>query len=289
MSVFIASLGFALVSSAVLAVAGVGFTLQFGVTDVMNLAYGSVLILGAYVTYVLSQHGVNVWLGLVAAGAMGALISAAINSYILTPFLKRKTSHIGMVIVTLAVGLVIANVLLAFAGPNGVALNADQGATLRWGDIDLTVLQVEIIALSIVLMIGIALMLTYTQLGKAMRATAANPTLARNCGVRTSRVITLTWLISGGLCGIAGAVFGMNVGAFTPASAGTFLVVVLAASIVGGVGRPYGAMAGALLIGFSTEITAAVLAPEYKYVVAFALLFIAMASRPQGLFVRSSV
>lgn len=288
MSVFIASLGFALVSSAVLAVAGVGFTLQFGVTDVMNLAYGSVLILGTYVTYVLSQHGVNVWVGLLAAGVVGALVSAAINTYILTPFLKRKTSHIGMVIVTLAVGLVIANVLLAFAGPDGVSLNADQGATLRWGDLDLTVLQVGIIVLSIVLMIGIALMLTYTRLGKAMRATAANPTLARNCGVRTSRVITVTWLISGGLCGISGAVFGMNVGAFTPASAGTFLVVVLAASIVGGVGRPYGAMAGALLIGFSTEITAAVLAPEYKYVVAFALLFIAMALRPQGLFVRSS-
>lgn len=288
MSVFIASLGFALVSASVLAIAGVGFTLQFGVTDVMNLAYGSVLIAATYVTYVLHQHGVNIWLALIVSGVMGALISVFINSFVYTPFLRRKTSHIGMVIVTLAVGLILANVLLAIAGPDGVALNADQGATLRWGALDLTALQVGIIVLSVVLMVAIHVLLTYTRLGKAMRATAANPGLARNCGVRTSRVITATWLISGALCGIGGAVFGMNVGAFTPASAGTFLVVVLAASIVGGVGRPYGAMVGALLIGFSTEVTAAVLSPQYKYVVAFGLLFIAIALRPQGLFVRTA-
>ena len=69
MSVFLASVGFGLVTASVLAVASIGFTLQFGVTDVLNLAYGSVMIAGAFLAYLLNSHGVNVWIGLVAAVA----------------------------------------------------------------------------------------------------------------------------------------------------------------------------------------------------------------------------
>jgi branched-subunit amino acid ABC-type transport system permease component len=115
-----------------------------------------------------------------------------------------------------------------------------------------------------------------------MRATAANRSLARNCGIRTDRVVTVTWALTGALCGIAGTVFAMNNGSFGATSADLFLVVILAAVFLGGPGQAYGAMAGALIIGLAIEISAAYITPSYKYVIAFLVLLIVMAARPGG-------
>ena len=88
-------------------------------------------------------------------------------------------------------------------------------------------------------------LLRYTKLGKAMRATAANRSLARNCGIRTDRVVTVTWALTGALCGMAGTVLAINDGSFGATSADLFLVVILAAVFLGGPGQAYGAMVGA--------------------------------------------
>ena len=89
MSLFLASVGFGLVTASVLAIAAVGFTLQFAVTDVLNLAYGAVMIASAFVAYVLNQAGVNVWIGLLAAVAACAAGSVLLNPGIYTPFQRR--------------------------------------------------------------------------------------------------------------------------------------------------------------------------------------------------------
>jgi branched-subunit amino acid ABC-type transport system permease component len=116
-----------------------------------------------------------------------------------------------------------------------------------------------------------------------MRATAANPWLARACGIRTTRVVTMTWALTGALCGVAGTVFGINEGSFGATSADLFLVLVLAAVFLGGPGQAYGAMAGALVIGLATEISAAYITPSYKDVIAFVILLVMLAVRPSGL------
>jgi branched-chain amino acid transport system permease protein/neutral amino acid transport system permease protein len=132
-------------------------------------------------------------------------------------------------------------------------------------------------------MLAVHALLTYTRLGKAMRATAANPTLARNCGIPTKRVIDAVWLITGALCGVAGVVAAMNSDSFAIANGAAFLITVLAAAVLGGAGQPYGAMIGAVLIGLITEFSAAAWSPEYKEVVAFGVLVLVMVLRPQGL------
>jgi len=106
---------------------------------------------------------------------------------------------------------------------------------------------------------------------------------ARNCGIRTDRIVTVTWALTGALCGIAGTVFAINNGSFGATSADLFLVVILAAVFLGGPGSAYGAMLGAVIIGLATEISAAYITPSYKDVVAFAVLLIMMAVRPGGL------
>ncbi len=141
--------------------------------------------------------------------------------------------------------------------------------------------------LAVVLMTSLHVLLRFTKLGKAMRATAANQTLARNSGIRTRRVIDVTWALTGALCGLAGTVFAIDSASFGPSSAGLFLVVILAAAVFGGIGRPYGAMAGAVVLGIVTEVSAALIAPDYKEIVAFMILLVLMAVRPQGVFARA--
>ena len=115
MSLFLASIGFGLVTASVLAIASVGFTLQFGVTDVLNLAYGAIMIFGAFLAYLLNENGISVWLGILVAMAACSVVSVLLNGVIYTPFQRRGASPITMVIVSLGMTLIIEFGLAAVA------------------------------------------------------------------------------------------------------------------------------------------------------------------------------
>jgi branched-chain amino acid transport system permease protein/neutral amino acid transport system permease protein len=223
---------------------------------------------------------------MIAGALFGAVFSFLLNRIVYSPFIRKGTSQIGMVIVSLAVSLMIANLLLPIVGYDYVSYQNSTGELIHIGPIILTTNQIGIMAVSIALMVLIHGLLKYTRLGKAMRATAANPTLARNCGIPTQRVIDAVWLITGALCGLAGVVAAMNSDSFAIVNGATFLITVLAAAVLGGAGQPYGAMIGAVLIGLITELSAAIWSPEYKEVVAFGVLVLVMVLRPQGLLAR---
>jgi branched-chain amino acid transport system permease protein/neutral amino acid transport system permease protein len=283
MTLFLASLGFGLVTASVLAIAAVGFTLQFGVTDVLNLAFGAVMIAGAFLAYLLNSHGVNIWICLVAAMAACSAGSVLLNAGVYAPFQRRGTAPITMVIVSLGMTLIIEFGVQAVAGGTSVSYAMSQGPTVSADGFTLSAVQFVVIGLSLLVMAGTHLLLRYTRLGKAMRATAANRMLARNCGIRTGRVIAATWAITGGLCGMAGVVFAMDAGSFDATSTDLFLVLILAATFLGGPGQAYGAMLGAVVIGLATEVSAAYIQPSYKYVVAFLILLLMLGVRPTGL------
>ena len=283
MSLVVPAFGFGLVTASVLAIASVGFTLQFGVTDVLNLAYGAIMIFGAYIAYVVNRQGISVWVGLVVAMVACSLLSVLLNAGIYAPFQRRGASPITMVIVSLGMTLIIEFGVQAVAGGVAVSYTMGQGPTYRAGGLILSAVQLVIIGLSIVVMLATHALLRYTRLGKAMRATAANRTLARNCGIRTGQVITATWAITGATCGLAGTVFAIDQGSFDATSTDLFLILILAAVFLGGPGQPYGAMLGAVIIGIATEVSAAFIPADYKYVVAFLVLLIMLGIRPAGL------
>ena len=283
MSVFVSSIAFGLISASVLAIASVGFTLQFAVTNVLNLAYSAVMVASAFVAYAVNRQGVTIWVAALAAAVAGAILSLFLNRAVYTPFQRRKASPIAIVIVALGMTLIIEYGTQAIAGPTNVSYSMSQGSTLAIGSFRLTMAQLAIICLSIVLMLGVHVLIRFTRLGKAMRATAANRDLARNSGIRTDRIVSATWLVSGALCGLAGAVFGMDAGTFGATSTDLFLVLILAAVFLGGPGEPYGAMIGAVVIGLGTEVSAAFIVSDYKDVVAFVVLLAMLAVRPNGL------
>jgi branched-subunit amino acid ABC-type transport system permease component len=283
MSLFIASIGFGLVTASILAIAAVGFTLQIGIANLFNLTYGVTMIACAFFAYGFNQAGLNIWLCMPLAGLFGMVFSVALNRFLFRPFVRRGTSLFGMVIVTMAASFLIGNVMLAIWGAHYFTYQLSQGRTLRLGSIVLTESQLAIIGLSVILMLGLHLLLRGTKLGQAMRATASNPTLARASGIRTSTMIDVVWALSGFLSGVAGVALVMNTSSFNFSSGAAFMIIVVAAAVLGGVGRPYGAMLGALIVGLATEITPVVLSPAYKNVIAFLILIVIIMMRPQGL------
>ena len=215
---------------------------------------------------------------MLSTGAIGV----AIERLSLRPL--RGVKGPAAMITTIGISYILFNVILLSCGaeaknyPNPmptVRFNIG-GAVL-----DLRVVLIWIVA--IVLMGGLYLFVQKSRIGKAMRATAANRTLARNCGIRTGQVITTTWALTGALCGLAGTVFAIDAGSFDATSTDVFLVLILAAVFLGGPGQPYGAMLGALVIGLAAEISAAFIPADYKYVIGFAALLIMLGVRPTGL------
>jgi branched-chain amino acid transport system permease protein/neutral amino acid transport system permease protein len=283
MNQLIPAIGFGLITASILAIAAVGFTLQFSVTNILNLAYGDIMTASAFAAYVANQAGVNIWICLVIAALFGAVFSMLLNRFVYFQFVRRGTRLFGMIIVTIAMSLIIQNVLLAIFRPTFFSYQASQGPSYNLGSMVFTASQLGIMGIAVVAMLGVHLLTTRTRLGKAMRATATNPSLARSCGISTDRVIDLAWLLSGALCGIAGVVLVLNTATFSESTGAGFLVPVIAAAVLGGIGHPYGAMLGALTIGIATEASASVISPAFKEVVAFLILIVVLLVRPQGI------
>jgi branched-subunit amino acid ABC-type transport system permease component len=277
------AIGFGLITASILAIAAVGFTLQFSVTNILNLAYGDIMTACAFAAYIANHAGVNIWICLVIAAAFGAVFSVALNRFVYFRFVRRGTRLFGMIIVTIAVSLIIQNVLLAIFHPTFFSYHFSVGPSYSLGSMVFTASQLAIMGIAVAAMLVVHLLLTQTKLGKAMRATATNPGLARSCGIATDRVIDAAWLLSGALCGIAGVVLVLNTATFSETTGATFLVPIIAAAVLGGVGQPYGAMLGAVTIGITGEVAAAVLNPAYKGVAAFAILIVVLLIRPQGI------
>ena len=283
MNLLVPSIGFGIVTASILAVAAVGFTLQFGVTNILNLAYGDIMTAAAFVGYEATKHGANIWVAVGGCALFGAIASMLLNRLLYIPFVRHGTKLFGMIIVTIAVSLIIQNGLQAIWGSSFFSLKFSQGSSHHLSSMVFTSSQLGIMGIAVVAMVAIYAMLRFTKLGKAMRATASDPVLARSCGIATDRVIDVAWLISGALCGIAGIALAMNVTSFTSTTGGQFLIAIVAAAVLGGVGQPYGAMLGALTIGITSEVAAGMIAPSYKQVIAFAVLVLVLLVRPQGI------
>jgi branched-subunit amino acid ABC-type transport system permease component len=278
------AIGFGLVTAALLAIAAVGFTLQFGITNLLNLSYGSVLTVGAFSAYLLTVHGVNIWLALGAAGAISAIVSMLLNRLIFAPFGRRGTGLFGMIIVTVSVQLMIEYGLQSAFGTSFMSFpGIDQGQTIHVVGMVFTQLQLIIVGIALLAMIAVHLILQRSRLGTAMRATATNPGLARNAGVPTKRIIDATWLLSGALCGVSGVTLVLGIHSFDFTIGQKFLIVIVASAVLGGIGQPYGAMLGALVVALAGSIVANYTSSAYNEVTAFAILIAVLLIRPQGI------
>lgn len=284
MTIFLLSIGFGIVTASVLALASVGLTLQFGVTNYVNFAYGAFLTLGAYLTWAASSilhlnFGVAVVVGTLAVGVIAVLC----GRYVMGPFVRRRSNLLFLLIVTFGLSLILSNLVQAIWGVDFQTFNLPTPNPVDIGPLIFTPYQLAIVAVAVVVMLVVHLLLTRTMLGKAMRAMSDSADLAQVSGIDTERITTWAWFLSGCLAGLAGIVFALNTVSFEPTFGDQFLFVIFSAVILGGIGQPYGAMLGAVVIGLVTEVSAAVVSSAYKEDIAFLVLVAMLLLRPQGL------
>ncbi|MDR0343475.1 MAG: branched-chain amino acid ABC transporter permease, partial [Nocardiopsaceae bacterium] len=191
------SLGFGIVTASTLLPAAVGFTLQFSATGVLNIAFGAQMTFAAFIAYICTQAGLNIWVAMALAGLFGAVTSALLNRGLLTPFIRRGTTFFGMVVVTIAVALLVEYAAELIWGPLPVSYPASMPGVVHVGPMSFTHSQLVIRAIGVVFAIATPALLRYTRAGKAIRAVADTRTLARSRGISAQRITDLAWLVSG--------------------------------------------------------------------------------------------
>lgn len=284
MHLFVESTGFGFVLASILAIASVGFTLQWGVANFLNLAYVDFMVLAAFLDYTFTQQ---VHLGFWASAVIAVLIVAGgmvvMNEWLVQPLVRRGIRFFYLLIVAFGVAAILQYSMQAIWGPTFFSISVPGKEPVSFIGMRLTVSELVIIGVAILAMLLFHLLLTRTDLGRAMRAVSVNPVLAQCSGIRTKYVLNMAWFLSGILCGIGGLVLAFNTASFDAGTGTSYLAELLAVVVVGGIGSPYGAMAGAVIIGLLSQ-WATIVNSYFNIVVALVVLVLMLLIRPDGLF-----
>ncbi|PWB62656.1 MAG: branched-chain amino acid ABC transporter permease [Deltaproteobacteria bacterium] len=269
------------------AIVALGYTLVFGVLDIINMAHGEIFMFGAFVGMLIATKAQaplwSAFLGAIAVtGAMGYLL----ERFALRPLRGRPgASHLASLISTIGVSILLENVAHKIFGA-GNQLFETPFAEIRFdvGPVTVYLVQVLILAISILLMAGLSLWLYRTRAGKALRATAENLETAGLLGVDTTRIITATVVIASAMGGVAGVLVGMAFNYINNQIGLSMGLKGLAIIIFGGMGSVSGAMAGGLILGLSETFVVAYGSSGYRDAIAFIAIIVVLLIKPQGLF-----
>jgi branched-chain amino acid transport system permease protein len=285
--VFLQQFANALVLGAVYALFALGFTLIFGVLEVITLAHGAVFMVGAFAgLMVVVKWNLGfapaLLAGMIAAGLLGWLIDLTA----VRPLRKRKAQPLSPMIATIGCATLVTSIAQGLFGAEVYRFPFDfmPAKSYPIGPIQLTLLQLIIIGISFTLMMTIILLLNKTKWGKAVRAVAENPRTAALLGIPVERVFQVTTFAASALGGAAGVLTGINFNAIHTFMGGPILHRGIAVIILGGMGDIRGAMLGGLILGFSEIMSVAYLSSDFRDAISFGLLFIILLIRPAGIF-----
>jgi branched-chain amino acid transport system permease protein len=313
------------VIGSVYALGAIGVTLVFGILRFAHFAHGDMMTLGAFVAFaltaILASLGFHTFwpLGFIVlpvAMPITAVIALGIDKGLYNPLRARGAKPVTLLIASIGVTLMLQGLIRLFFGVGDrsffesepkelIRIDVPFGGATR--PITVSEPQVLLIVVMIIAVIALHLFLTRSRLGKGMRAMADNPDLARVTGINTREVIRATWIIAGALACLAGTMLALDV-SLKPDLAFNIVLPIFAAAVVGGLGQPYGAIAGGFLVGFAETLAVfnwtTVLRPlagflpagwelpadlslvstDYKLTVAFVILVVVLLVRPTGIF-----
>ena len=284
LSQFLVAVGFGLATASVVALAAVAVSLQVSVTNFINFAYGDFMTFGAYIAWSATRHGINLVPAIILGGIATGLLGVLANILVFRPFMRQGVRPVTLLIAGVGLSFIVQNALTVIWGAEPVRFNVTLGNSLHVGPFLLTPGDLVMFGTSVTLLVLLHVMLAYTKFGKALRATSNNSDLAKACGIDSERVVSITWFLAGLLTAVAGVGLVLQESTLDPTTGFTELFVIFGAVILGGIGRPYGAMLGALAIGLLTEISGAYLNAAYKTSIAFGVVIVLLLFRPQGLF-----
>jgi branched-chain amino acid transport system permease protein len=271
----------------VYALFALGFTLIFGVLNVVNLAHGAVFMLGAYA----ALHAVvALQLPLAAALLFAAALTAAagwlLDRLILAPLRARHAPHLAPMIATIGVAITLTSLVEGFFGAENLRFPPGilRAETLALAGVQITFLELQIIALALVLMILLFWALKRTGFGRALRAVAESPKAAALMGIDVEAFCRGTSVIAALLGGAAGVLIALYANAVFPHMGQPMLHKGIAVVILGGMGDVRGALIAGFFLGFAEVLSVAYIGSTMRDAIAFGLLFTVLLVRPQGLF-----
>lgn len=277
-----------LVVGSIYTLGAIGISLIFSILRVAHLAHGDLMALGAY--FALSWvHlvGGPAWYALPFAMILTALVAIGMDRLCYRPLRGGRT--VMVIIASFGVALMLRSAVMLFWGPGTQVYETGIRTPFLVNGVRLQEKHLLILGAAAVLVALLHLFLTRTITGKAMRAVSDDPDLARTCGIRTERVILTMWIVAGSLCAAAGVLLGIDT-QLNPLMGFSMLLPMFAAAILGGIGKPYGAIAGGMVIGLAEEISTypffgePLISPTYKAAIAFTIMVLMLLWRPTGLF-----
>jgi branched-chain amino acid transport system permease protein len=265
----------------------VGYTLVFGVLDILNLAHPAVFTLGGLsALWLVQSAGLTIWVAFPLAVLFSGLLGLLLDRVAFVPLRRRSDTYFSGLISSIAMAIMFESVALGVFGARTVRfpVNTVPLHIWRFAGVTVTSLQVEIVAVAALLMVGLTQFLRRSRTGKAVRAVAENDRTARLLGINVDGIIAFTFFVSSALGGAAGILYGLYFDALSPDMGRSIELKGLAVIILGGMGSIPGAIVGGLAFGLSEVLTVAITGTSnLRDAVAFSVLFAILLLRPSGI------
>ncbi len=284
-----------------LALASVGLSLIYGTTGLSNFAHGEQVSFGAILTYFLATSDkvslplipkqFTIGLPLIVAAIFAVLISGGTgwlqNKFLWGPLRRKHVGVVQQMIVSIGLSLALVNLLQWWMGGRKMRLSTSIDTRHHWGPIDISNQTITSMIISIVCLLGVSWFLLYTRLGRATRAVSDNPSLAAASGIKVDSIVRLVWILATSLAAIGGILLALYEQATSFDAGARVLLLMFAAVTLGGLGQPFGALVGSLVIGVVVEVSTLWLPPDLKFATALGILIVVLLFRPQGILGRS--
>ena len=270
----------------IIAMSAIGLSLIYGTTGLVNFAHGELVTFGAVIAwYFNSSWGeLNLIVAAILTVIVCGMLGAGLETGLFRPLRHRRLGIFQLVVVTIGLSLLGRQVIQLFFGAEPLPYT-DFQVQERWefGPWAVTPRELVTVAVIIAILLAVGLMLQWTRFGKATRAVSDNASLAEASGINVNRVVLMVWAIGAALAGLGGVFQGLDTD-IDPFLGFQLLLLIFAGVELGGLGTAFGALAGSLIIGMSTEVSTLWISPELKFVVPLAALILVLLIRPQGLF-----
>lgn len=289
-----------LIRASQLSLVAVGLTMVYDLLGFANFAHVEFLALGAFLAFLFNVTlGLNLILAALIAIVLTGLITVLADKLVFKKL--RKAGRVTLMITSLGLGMALRNSLRAIwgAGIRSYALPLQESYII--GGLRITPVQVWIIISALVAMVAFHFLLNNTKLGKAMRATSDNSALAQASGIDTRKVITWVWFLSGSMAAFGGILIGVDT-QIAPRMGFAIVIPIFAATILGGLGNPYGAMVGSLILGFAEnfglyidfgkvftfngllgDVGEIYIPTGYKIAISFIIMIVVLLLKPSGI------
>lgn len=277
---------------AVYALIALGLNLTFWTTKTLNFGQGSLMMLCAMVTVFLSSQGLAITLAVLGSLFLIGAIGMFIERWTVRPALKASGGSMGWVVSTLGFGIFLQGLAAKYFGSQAMAFPdvvfSAQDFVVVFGQfISLQYLVVLVVAVALIL--ALELFVRKTVWGQAVHAVSQDPELALVQGIPVRRLILLSFVISSILAGVAGVLIAQIGGTVDPAFGFDLVLLGFVSAVLGGMGSSIGALAGGLVVGILSKLVGGYISTAAEHGIAFALLMLALALRPQGLFGKPEV